>query len=210
MTLPVSAVIQAGGRSTRMGTDKAFVMLNGKPLIAHVIERLRQINPAELIVISNQPHFPPETFASFIPPDLPVYSDLAGVAREQGPLGGILTALHYAQSDNVIVVGCDMPFINPRLLTYIIELQLTASASYRAIVPRWQGQYEGLHALYHRDCRSIIQHQLETGRLRLADLFSMVNTRVIDEAECAAFDPDGRSFININTPGELVVASSEL
>lgn len=192
----ISAVIQAGGKSSRMGVDKAFVLLHGKPLIAHVLERLRQIEPDELFIIAN----PSDQSDQYARLNVPVIPDQI---HDKGPLGGITTALEAARNPNLLVVACDMPFIDPRFLAYIVRLQREAPVPYDAIVPRFEGQAQGLHALYHKTCLPTFQTCLDNNQLRLTDIFTTLNVRYIDEAEYVALGLDARSFTNINTPEEL-------
>jgi len=178
--------------------DKAFVLLEDKPLVEHVLERVRQFQPAEILIISNTP----ERYAASS--GVIVYPDCI---RDSGPLGGICAALEQAANDNLIVVGCDMPFINPTLLDLIADVQLSAPTPYDVIVPRYNDQPQGLCTLYHKTLLPTIQRRLAEGRLSLMGLFEAVNTRYLDALEYAHLE-DGRSFTNINTPDELNAAQS--
>lgn len=193
MSGAISAAVQAGGKSARMGTDKAFVLLNDKPLIAHVLERVRQAGPDELFIIANNPERYGRLGAA-------VYADrIAG----RGPLAGICTALEIARHPNVLVVACDMPFVSPKLLAYMVQLQVAARPAYDAVAPRRAGQIQGLPALYHKTCRPAIHAHLAADRLRLADLLLALNTRCVDEDEYEALGVSPQAFANINTPAEL-------
>lgn len=203
MGFRITAAILAGGKSSRMAAgaasvDKAFFLLNGKLLVGHVLDRVRLIDPTETLIISNTP----ERYAAYS--NVAVYPDRI---KDSGPLGGICAALEHAANDNVIVVGCDMPFINPVLLAYLMNVQLTAPTPYAVVVPCYHDQAQGLCALYHKACLPTIQRRLAEGRLSLMGLFedSAVSVRVIDALEYAGFE-DGRSFTNINTPDELDAA----
>ncbi|MFQ3568760.1 MAG: molybdenum cofactor guanylyltransferase, partial [Aggregatilineales bacterium] len=104
--------IVAGGKSTRMGRDKSFVPLNGRPLIEHVLERTRDLGQAETILIVNQP-------ALYAHLGLPMFADLL---PDKGSLGGIYTAIHHSGTPYTLCVACDMPFLNARLLRYQVSL----------------------------------------------------------------------------------------
>lgn len=188
--------VNAGGKSTRMGTDKSFVMLDGKPLIQHVIERLSGLGARETFLITNRP----EAYAHL---GLPMHAD---VLPEKGSLGGIYTALHHSTSPYTLVIACDMPFVNPALLRYMIERVDEPGGPYDVIVPRVDGYPEGLHAIYSQACLTPIRTRLDADRLKVIGFFPDVRVRYLDEAEYAPIDPDGVSFSNINTPDQLTEA----
>jgi molybdenum cofactor guanylyltransferase len=196
----VTAAILAGGKSSRMGqsVDKAFVLLENKPLVEHVLARVHQFDPTETLIISNTP----ERYAAYS--GVIIYPDRI---KDSGPLGGICVALEHAVNENVIIVGCDMPFINPALLAYLVNVQLSATTPYDVVVPRYNNQAQGLCALYNQACLPTIQRRLAEGRLSLMGLFEDVNTRFVDRLEYADFE-DGHSFTNINTPDELNAAQN--
>ena len=104
-----AAIILAGGNSSRMGSDKGLVLLNGKPMIQYCIDTLESLN-LPIIIVSNNKEY--EKFG------FPVYAD---VIPEKGPLGGIYTGLYYSKKDKNIVISCDTPFVSPRLLRLMID-----------------------------------------------------------------------------------------
>src|SRR5262245_47136820 len=133
----LSVAISAGGKSSRMGTDKSFVRLSGKPLIEHVIARVTDLGQDEMFIVTNKP----EAYAYL---GLPMVGD---VIPDKGSLGGIYTALHHSQQDYTLVIGCDMPFANVELLRYMIGLRDAADGPFDVIVPRVENYPEGLHAI---------------------------------------------------------------
>ncbi len=184
----ISVAILAGGLSSRMGTDKSMLPLAGKPLIAHVIERTSLLG-LPIMLITNTP----EKHKQF---NLPMHSDLY---PGRGSLGGIYTALTSSPSDYTLCVACDMPFLNVALLRYMLNL----CAGYDAVVPCDVGNYESLHAVYRRTCLASIQQRITEGNLRIRDLYSRLHTRLISPEEVNNFDPERRSFMNLNTPEDL-------
>ncbi|MCC6803963.1 MAG: molybdenum cofactor guanylyltransferase [Anaerolineae bacterium] len=184
----VTAVILAGGRSRRMGTDKSFVLLDGKPLIQHVIERVSALN-TRLMLITNAP----DKYTQF---NIPSFRD---IIPDLGALGGLYTALHHCPTPYAVCVACDMPFVNPTLLQHLVDLR----DRYQAVAPRISGQIEGLHAVYSRSCLDVIQQQIDRNQLRLGDLFAHLNARYLDDAQVRTLDPELRSFVNLNTPDHL-------
>lgn len=189
-----SVAIIAGGKSSRMGTDKAFVLLNGKPLIVHVIERAQSLGQSETFLVTNKP----ESYAHL---GLPMYSD---VLPEKGSLGGIYTAIYHSQQPYTLCVACDMPYLNTDLLRYLVDLR--KDDAFDVIVPRVENYPEGLHALYSRACLDPIRRRLEADQLKVIAFHADVRVCYVDEAEWQRFDPQGLSFRNINTPDELAQA----
>lgn len=184
----LTVAIQAGGKSSRMGTDKSFVPFNGRPMIEVVIDAVRGLGD-ELILITNKP----DAYAHL---GLPMYADLY---PETGPLGGIYTALHHAAHHHVLTVACDMPWLNRPLLEYMASLRESADV----VVPRWDKYPEPLHALYSKACLEPIREKLDAQMYKITAFFGRVTIRFVDREEIERFDPTGKSFVNVNTPDEL-------
>ncbi|MCA9905229.1 MAG: molybdenum cofactor guanylyltransferase [Anaerolineae bacterium] len=191
MTTPFSVAISAGGKSTRMGTDKALVDLNGKPVIERLLARVRDLGQAETILIANRP----EAYTHL---GLPTFPD---ALADTGSLGGIYTAILRSQQPYTLVLACDMPFVNPDLLRHMLSLR--AGDQYDAIVPRVEGYPEGLHAVYSKACLPPIRRRLDADQLKVIGFYADVRVRYLDEKEWQSFDPDGISFYNVNTPDQL-------
>jgi molybdopterin-guanine dinucleotide biosynthesis protein A len=188
-----TTAIMAGGQSSRMGTDKAFVPLLGKPMIEHVLGRLSGLGD-EQIIITNSPQ-------KFRDIGLPTFSD---IYQDHGPLGGLHTALAEARYDHVLVVACDMPWLNHSLLEYMVSIRGAADV----IVPRWTRFPEPLHAVYSKACLEPVTACLESQTLKLIAFYSRVRVHYLEREELARFDARGRSFANINTPDDLNQAQS--
>ena len=185
---PLTIAIQAGGKSSRMGTDKSFVPFRGRPLIATVIDAVAGLGD-ELILITNKP----DDYAHL---GLPMFGDLY---PETGPLGGIYTAVHHATHPHVLTVACDMPWLNRPLLEYIVSLRETADV----VVPRWDKFPEPLHAVYSKACLEPIKEKLDAQMYKITVFYGRVSLRFVSREEIEQFDPEGRSFVNVNTPEEL-------
>ncbi len=184
-------MIQAGGESKRMGQNKALLPFRGQPLIERVVKRLQPYSD-ELILTANRP----ELF-QFL--DLPSYPDLI---TGKGALGGLYTALSAARHPVVAVVACDMPFVNPLLLA--AERDLLTSGERDVVIPFSTEGREPLHAVYRKDaCLPAIRRALDENRLRMDSWFSDVKVREMSLDEVSAFDPEFRSFMNVNTPEEF-------
>lgn len=190
MAEPTSAAILAGGQSRRMGTDKALVEVAGRPLLQHVIDRVGPLG-IPIRLISHHPNH-----AAF---GLPMTPDLRpGV----GPLGGLYTALTAAGAGWVLVLACDMPTLNSGLLAHLLTVaQATPGA--QAVVPRWDGRAQPLHAAYHVSALPHITAQLDSGTLAMGALLDQLTVRWVDDAEIARFDPTGASFANLNTLADV-------
>jgi molybdopterin-guanine dinucleotide biosynthesis protein A len=188
MTSDLSVAILAGGESRRMGTDKAFVRLAGRPLIEDILAQVAGLGD-ETLIVTNRP-------ADYAYLKLPLFGD---VLPGRGALGGLYSALEAAQQQHVLCMACDMPFSVRRLLEHLAGLKAEAEA----VVPRLGGQAEPFRAVYSRDCRGPIRSALEAGQLRAAGWLAGARVRYVDEAEIDLFDPEHVSFVNLNTPDEL-------
>lgn len=187
----VTIAILAGGQSSRMGRDKSFVELNGHPLIAHVIKQVSQL-ALPIMIIANQTE-------AYQPFNLPVFTD---VLPTRSSLGGLYSALYHSPSDYTLCVACDMPYLNPGLLKYLVSV----CRNYDAVVPVIGEYPQGLHAIYRKTCLTTLLQQIENDSLRLRDFYGLVNTCWITEDKLLQFDTDLKSFMNINTPDALRAA----
>lgn len=197
-----SGVILAGGESQRMGQDKRFLFINGKPLIVWTVEQLRSL-VEEIILVTLEP----ELF-HIMCPQLVVASDVRLVTDRYpglGVLAGLHAGLAEAQGDWAFVVAGDMPMLNSALLYTMATLTYTERAD--IIVPRWHGELEPLHALYRPSvCAPAAEAVLLQGRRRIISFYSTMRVRIVDEDEVAHVDPKGNSFFNVNTPHEWQMA----
>ncbi len=184
----VSIAILAGGQSKRMGRDKAFLDIDGQLVIERVINRVSSLTD-DLFICTNSP----KKYARFglrLEPD---------VIPHKAALGGIYSAIHAARQPNVLVLACDMPCLNVALLQHLISLAPTADVVTPLINPP---QPETLHAVYSKNCLAAIQPRLLADKLRVIGFFDDVAVRYLPRDEVARFDPDFRSFTNINTPAD--------
>ena len=184
----VSGVILAGGKSTRYGKNKALVKINGIPLIERVIQTIRPLFQ-NLILITHTP----ETYAHL---ELPMYAD---IIKGLGPIGGIYTGLTVLSGDAGFFVACDMPRLNPGLIAYMV----TERGRFDVVVPRISGRMETLHAIYGKGCLPSVKRLIDVRDYQTIRIFKEVSVRYIEEDEIRNFDPQLRSFLNINRPEEL-------
>ena len=189
----LTVAIMAGGQSSRMGTDKSFVLFEGRPMIEVVIDAVAGLGD-ETLLITNKP----DEYAHL---HLPMVSD---VYPDHGSLGGIFTAVHAATHPHTLIVACDMPWLNRPLLEHMATLRETADV----IVPRWEKYPEPLHAIYSKACLAPIEAKLKEKRLKITGFFGQVAVRFVEREEIERFDGNGRSFANINSPDDLAEAGN--
>ena len=192
----VTAFILAGGKSTRMGSDKAFVTMDGRTLLARTLELARSVTPDVNIVGD------PAKFARFGP----VVEDLF---TECGPLGGIHAALRASQTDLNLLLAVDVPFVSTEFLQYLIRRARSTAAATVTVV--WaSGGWQPLCAVYRQEFADAAEADLAVGRYKIDSLFATQRTLVIDEDELksAGFSPN--MFRNLNTPEELAGAIGEI
>ncbi len=182
----VTGIILAGGKSRRMGKDKIFLPFPDRPLLEVMVDKLSSLFPQLLIITHLPVNFQEKDKIKVAPDILP----------NKGPLGGIYTGLLYSRSEYNFIVACDLPFLQERLVRKIIE----ASEGYDVILPEWGGRLQPLCAVYSRNCISPIEKELRQNNLKITSFFSLVKVRVIEEEEVLKWDPEGISFLNINTP----------
>lgn len=204
---PLTVLILAGGRSTRMGRDKAWLELAGAPLVEQVATRLLPL-AREIIFSANDPGAFDELIRR-LPLPAKVAVDVHGDA---GPLAGLHAGLSAATNNLVFAVATDMPFVNRRL----VEVMAVACRQADAVVPRVQvpgfamPQPEPLHALYRKSCLPAIEAALNSGRRRVASFLEDVDVCYLDEDVLRQVDPELRSFRNVNTPDDWAQAEEEL
>lgn len=184
------AIVLAGGRSVRMGQDKALLRTNGLTLLETVVATLRPL-VGEIVIVADRA----EKY------DLPDCCVLGDLYPETGPLGGILTGLHALGPGHHLVVACDMPALQSALLHLLLD---SAGPEWDVIVPEVKGRMEPLCAVYADTAIPALQAYLESGgRALQRALQAEVRTRRIPEAELRRYDPSLLTFTNLNTPDDL-------
>ena len=188
----VTGVIQAGGKSTRMGGQpKALLELGGRRIIERVLDVITSVVDDVLIVTNT-----PELYGFL---GLPMVGD---VYPDHGSLGGIFTGLSSAAGDAAFTVACDMPFLHRE----VARLTVARAGEGDVVIPRVGEQLETMHAVYTKACLPHIEARLREGRFRITGFFDRVQVVEIGEAEVARHRSPDVVFMNVNTPGELVRA----
>ncbi len=190
MKQKTTGIILSGGKSSRMGSDKGLLILNGKPLIQYSIDVLKELC-SEIIICSNNPAY--DTFGFPVIKD--VYPDL-------GPIGGIYTGLLNSGSESNFVLSCDMPFINSQALDYLLSKKEKALAS---IPIHGQNMMEPLCALYSKTILPQLKTQIRNQDLKLMNLLKTVDVDWVKmDSGFEFFHPD--LFFNVNDQDSLRIA----
>ncbi len=187
----VSGAVLVGGKSRRMGMDKALLTVGGVPIVQRVARALRSVSDDVFLVGRGAEQYP--------------WLGLRGthdLIPDAGPLGGIHTALRVAGFPYCVIAACDMPFLSPSLLRHMVRM----AEGWDVLVPRVDDHLEPLLAVYSRACLEPIEGMLKSGQLCPLDLYPLVRTRYLESEAIARLDPDFRSFRNLNTPEDLAQA----
>jgi len=188
----MTGIVLSGGESRRMGRDKAFLTSDGIPLIERVVRTLRTVFP-RIIIVTNDP-------ASYVSYGAVVVTD---AVDKQGPLTGIYSGLLHSKDDYNFVVACDMPFLNSGLITYMAGL----TQGYDIVAPLVAGYLEPLHAFYHRRLLPVIEERLRQDSRQIRGIYDEAHVHYVTETELDRYDPERRSFKNLNTPEEYKEAT---
>lgn len=188
MNSDTAVFILTGGKSTRMGTDKAFLTLEGRRLIERMLDLARAV-ARDVSIVGSKAKF--EQFAPAIEDTFP----------DCGPLGGIHAALRASSSELNLIVAVDMPFLSHELLGFLIGRARHSSA--QVIVPRSGGGYQPLAAVYRRDFADRAEAALRQRRFKIDALFARESTEVIEEDELKRQGFSALMFRNLNTPAEF-------
>jgi molybdopterin-guanine dinucleotide biosynthesis protein A len=182
----ISVLVLAGGQSSRLGENKAFLLLDGQPLVARTVHKLAALSD-DLVIVANDR----ERYEALDLPVRLVPDERPGV----GSLMGIYSGLRAARNRHALVVGCDMPYLNLALLRYMVPL----ADDHDVVIPRVGGFLEPLHAIYGRACLPAMKRLLDRGRRQIIAFFDEVRVRYVEEGEVDRFDPQHLSFVNVNT-----------
>jgi molybdopterin-guanine dinucleotide biosynthesis protein A len=185
----VTGVIQAGGKSTRMGGQpKALLDLGGRRIIDRVADVLASVVD-DLLIVTNTP-------------DLYAFLGVRmveDVHPDHGSLGGIFSGLSAASGDAVFTVACDMPFLSRDVARLVIDRAPEADV----VVPRVGDQIETMHAVYGKRCLGPMEARLTAGRLKITGFFEDVRVLEIAASDVARYGDPSIVFMNVNTPEEL-------
>lgn len=194
--MKASGIILAGGKNTRIKTEKAFIQLmSGSTLIENAVEIFQKLF-SEIIIVTNNP----QAYLKF---GTRVVEDLV---KDKGPLGGIFSGLCFSTSRINFVVGCDMPFPNPDLINYILQ----KPAEYDVVIPEIKGKTETLFARYSKNSLPVILHHMLKDELKVQNVLAQLKVLKITSHEIDKLDPEHLSFFNVNTQEDLKKAKDLL
>jgi molybdopterin-guanine dinucleotide biosynthesis protein A len=180
--------ILLGGKSSRYGSNKAFVEIDGIRLIDRVAAVMKSIF-RHVVLLTNTP----EEYAYL---HMPMVGDLV---KGFGPMGGIYTGLMTLSGEAGFFVACDMPFLKEKLIRHMVDVR----KDFDAVVPRVDWMLEPLHALYLKKCLPVFHEAIQRNQHQIVKCLAGMRVRYVDEEELRFWDPDLRSFFNINKPQDL-------
>ncbi len=194
--IPLTVIVLAGGKSSRIGLnkDKGQMKLMGMNLMDRVISNILTIDgisEKDIIIVG-----PKKKFSHFDRITEDIYP-------QKGPLGGIFSGLQASDTFYNLVVGCDMPFIEGKLIRHMIQ----NTDDYDIIIPSYeQGLFEPLCAIYSKNCLEIMEKNIKKGKLAVRCIFPFLKVRWIKEEEIKRYDPGLYSFFNINFKSDFTRA----
>lgn len=196
-TPSVAAVVVAGGRSTRMGRDKASLSLAGRSLLDRVLDTVAQLPAIEEVVLVIGPRQRPPQRIDDLP--LTVVRDRV---EGEGPFAAVAAGLAAARADICVVLGCDTPFVRPALL----QLLVARARSHAIVVPVYEGRLQPLCSAVRREALPEIEALLAAGERAVSSLADDPRAMHLTPLDWVNADPTGVSFLGVNTPAELALA----
>jgi molybdopterin-guanine dinucleotide biosynthesis protein A len=202
--LDKSAIILAGGFSSRFGQDKGLLPLANKPLIKHVFDVINNMVDEKIVVVSSKVQA--EKFAKVVGSDVNVLVDASAV---QSPLVGASTGLEETRGEYALLLPCDTPLVSKDVLSLLFELCINKTA----VIPRWPNGYiEPLQAVYRtKPALEAAKNALSEGKLDMRSVVEKLRgIRYVSTLVIQQLDPTLRTFFNVNTPLDLKKAEFTL
>ncbi|MEM4525105.1 MAG: molybdenum cofactor guanylyltransferase [Methanothermobacter sp.] len=191
----ISAIILCGGQSKRMGRDKGLIILDGKPFISRIIDKIKPYFD-EIFIILRDEKQKREYIKLLKDENVKILTD---IIKGKGPLGGLLTGLKNIKSEKALVLPCDSPFITKKFIENFLKIDKLEE--YDAIIPIWEdGRLEPLHGIYSQRVAEIIHRLLLKNEKKVGTLIETIKSRLVSVEE---LDPSLESFRNINRPEDL-------
>lgn len=188
----MTAAILSGGENTRIPVLKGFLEVGGRTILARSLEMLRRLF-RDVVISTNMP-------ARYFSFGVPLIGD---IRDERGPMTGILSLLAATGDESVFVVACDMPFIKEELIRYIIDCYYRHAAGpggqADAVIPVFRGKPEPLLGIYSRSAFTVMEEEVRKGKRGIQETLAKLNVLYIPDEEVRRIDPEGLSFVNINT-----------
>jgi molybdopterin-guanine dinucleotide biosynthesis protein A len=184
----MTGIILSGGKSKRMGTNKALLEIKGQRLIDRTASIMKSLFDP-VIIVTNTP-------LVYLDLETEIVTDLYA---NTGALGGIYTGLFYAPSEQAFVIACDMPFIDDNFIKYMID----KSKNFDIVVPKCPDGLQPLHAIYSKKCLPRIENLLKNDDLKITGFYKGFKLSTITANTIRYFDPEGKMFINANSRQDI-------
>ncbi len=191
-----SALILAGGMGSRLGfQEKALIDINGRPLIALIIERLENVVDTIIIAVRDEAH------GELLNARITGCGFAFDTYKNRGPLAGVLSGLSACKDEYCFIAACDMPFIDPK----VVKMLFKECEGFDAAIPRWEdGLLEPLHAVYR--CGPMLKETkkaIEKGENIILAPASKLKVNCVSVDDIKKIDTHLRTFMNVNTPEDL-------
>ncbi len=184
----MTGIILSGGKNIRMGTNKAFIKIDGERLIDRTVRLFKNIFK-EVILVTNSP-------LEYLDQDVKIVTD---IIKGKSAIGGIYTGLFYSTCTHSFVSACDMPFLNRNF----IEHMIASTRHYDIVIPSPPDGHQPLHAIYSSMCLPHIKKSIDTDKLKVTGFFKRLKVLEIPDDIITTFDSERRMFSNINTKDDL-------
>jgi molybdopterin-guanine dinucleotide biosynthesis protein A len=188
MAYNVTGIILAGGKSSRMGKDKALIKYGDETFMSNSLKKLNELFDETIVVADN--------VGKYNIKNVKIIND---IYTGKGPMGGIHAALKAAGNDWIFVIPCDMPMWEPHLAEEILKHRLDNDI----VVPLFNNRKEPLFALYKKTCIPKIEECLKNNIIKVIELYPLVRTNYFDLGNIYTMEECSKSFLNINTPEDL-------
>jgi molybdopterin-guanine dinucleotide biosynthesis protein A len=202
-----SAIILAGGFSSRFGQDKGLLNLAGKPLIKHIISAVDKVVDEKIVVVSSKDQA--ENYLNILGSNARILVDRTSMDKTQSPLIGALAGFKEAQGRYSVLLPCDTPLVSSEVISLLFELCINRNA----VIPRWPTCYiEPLQAVYcTKPAYEATRSALGGGKLKMQSMIDkMQSIRYVSTIVLQQLDPELETFLNINTPLDLRKAENML
>jgi molybdopterin-guanine dinucleotide biosynthesis protein A len=199
-----SAIVLAGGISSRIGEDKGMVRLAEKPLVGHVLDRINDLVDEKIVVLKSRPQA--EKYKTILDRDVKFVIDKSSV---NSPLVGAIAGFEKARGDYSVLLSCDAPFVSKEVLQLLLELCVNKNAT----IPRWPNcNIEPLQAIFRtKPSVEAANQSFSSGNLRLQGMVERLrNVRYVSTIVLQQIDPGLNTFFNVNTTLDLKKAESIL
>jgi molybdopterin-guanine dinucleotide biosynthesis protein A len=191
----MTGVILAGGKNRRIGTNKAFLVVNGTRIIDRTVGIFKDIF-AEVIIVTNEP-------LAYLDQNATIVTD---ILPDKGALGGLYTGLFFASHNRAFVCACDMPFINKKFIEYMIS----QAGPYDIVTPDAGDGWQPMHAIYDKKLLPEMKSMLDQDKLKISCLYKSGRTLTIRGDIIDTFDLGKKMFLNVNTYDDLQRITKEV